>query len=48
MEAFNNTGCDMVTEAVVEHPVLSVTVTVYVPALKLDAVWVVFPEGVHK
>lgn len=38
----------MVTEAVLTHPLESVTVTEYVPAVKLEAVADVPPDGLHK
>jgi len=38
----------MVTEPVTLHPEESVTVTLYVPADKLDMLFVVCPPGDHK
>jgi len=40
-------GWVMVAEAVAVHPLLSVTVAVYVPAVKPVAVAFVCAEGVH-
>src|SRR6185437_80675 len=40
-------GCVIIAEAVAVHPLASVTVTVYVPALRLLAVALVPPLGVH-
>ena len=41
-------GSVTVTEVVDEHPLASVTITVYVPATKFDAVADVPPVGDHK
>ncbi len=41
-------GSVTVTEVVDEHPLASVTITVYVPAAKFDAVADVPPVGDHK
>ena len=41
-------GWLIVTEAVAVHPLLSVTVIVYVPKLRLEAVRFVPPEGDHE
>jgi hypothetical protein len=45
MVAVNKAGWVMVTEVTATHPVLSVTVTVYVPALNPIAVELVCPPG---
>lgn len=41
-------GCDTVAEAVVVHPLASVTVAVYVPAARPEAVADVPPDGDHE
>jgi hypothetical protein len=43
----NAVGCVIVTDAVALQPALSVTVTLYVPAVKLFAVAPELPEGDH-
>ena len=45
--AVNTAGCVIVAEVVFVQPLLSVTVTVYVPAVKLTAGFTVCPP-VHK
>jgi hypothetical protein len=47
MLAVSNGGCVIVTVAVAVHPLASVTVAVYVPALKPVPVAFVPPVGVH-
>src|SRR5688572_30292071 len=46
-ETVSNVGCVIVTVAVLVHPLASVTVTVYVPAVKPVAAALVPPEGVQ-
>jgi hypothetical protein len=46
--ALSGGGCVMVTLAVATQPLLSVTVTVYVPADKPEAVAPVPPDGAHE
>ncbi len=41
-------GCVITTELLPTHPKISVTVTLYVPAVKLDTAAVVAPPEVHK
>jgi hypothetical protein len=46
--AVNWAGNVIVSAALAEQPLLSLTVMVYVPAPRLDAVRVVPPTGAHK
>jgi hypothetical protein len=47
MLAVSTVGCVIIVLAIAVHPFLSVTVIVYVPAVKALAVALVCPPGVH-
>ena len=48
LDTVSRAGCETFVEAVLMQPFRSVTVTVYVPLVKPDAVALVPPEGAHE